>query len=346
MKIGKFIIDLQDLPLEAALDRVVGWGLDAAEVAAGGFGGDAHCPVDELAGDPAGRERFLRAFDQRGLEVSALNVNGNPLHPDPAIAEAHERDLLAAVDIAPELGTDRIVAMSGTPGGPRGDAMNWVVSPLDTAYLDILDYQWNERLLPLWSRVAERAEKAGVYVCVEVHSHTPVFNPPTMLRLLREVGSPNIAVNLDPSHLWWQGMDPLVAAEALRGRIRHAHGKDTLLNQRAAAYAGYFDDRWRRPRDDEPHYSFGGENLLAMYPDEAPWQFVVPGRGHDAAWWALFMSALADDGSGGDLDVPISIEHLDPELARDEGTALAASVLQQARSAMATGGATAVPGAE
>lgn len=336
MKIGKFIIDLQNLSLDHALERLVGWGLDAAEVAAGGFGGNAHCPVDELMADRDRRLQFVRSFEERGIELSALNVNGNPLHPDESIAAAHERDLLAAIEIAPQLGTHRIVAMSGAPGGPQGEVMNWVVSPIDTAFLDILDYQWNEVLLPFWSRVAARAEQAGVYVCVEVHSHTPVFNPPTMLRLIREVSSPNIAVNLDPSHLWWQGMDPLVAVEALGGDIRHAHGKDTRLNERAAAYAGYFDDRWRRPGVNDPRYSFGGENFLALYPDEAPWQFVVPGRGHEVEWWSTFLSALNQHGPADGTGVPVSIEHMDPDLGIEEGTEFAASVLKSARSAIAS----------
>lgn len=331
MKLGSYLAGLQDRSLPEALDLLVAWGLEAGELAAGGFSGQEHCPVQPLRESAAAREGLLAEFDRRGLELTALNANGNPLHPDPRVGPQHRQDLFDAIDLAGKLGVGRVIAMPGMPGTPGGGPMNWVVAPLDSGLLDIRNRQWDEEFVPFWKEAASRAEAAGVTVCIEIHSHALVFNTPSALRLFEEVGSDALGINMDPSHLWWQGIDPLVAIRHLGSRIKHAHGKDTRIDDEAVAYGGFLDDRWRKPGPGDPQYSQGGPFLLNLPPVNPPWEFVAPGRGHGVDWWTAFARELQAIDSG----IPISIELFDPELSLMEGVPYAADVLRQARAGAA-----------
>src|SRR2546430_10891721 len=62
------------------------------------------------------RSGWRKPIEDAGLGISALNVSGNPLHPNPDLALRHDADLRQAIRLAAELGVDRIVAMSGCPG--------------------------------------------------------------------------------------------------------------------------------------------------------------------------------------------------------------------------------------
>jgi sugar phosphate isomerase/epimerase len=59
-----------------------------------------------------------------------------------------------------------------------------------------------------------------------------VYNVPTLLKL-RQATHPIVGANLDPSHLFWMGADPLAAIDALGDAIHHVHAKDTYLNDGA-----------------------------------------------------------------------------------------------------------------
>ena len=51
--------------------------------------------------------------------------------------------------------------------------------------------------------------------------------------------------------------------------------------------------------------SLGGRSTLSRWPDDSSWDFVAVGRGHDVAWWAEFLQALARI----DPDMAVNIEH-------------------------------------
>jgi sugar phosphate isomerase/epimerase len=324
--IGCFLAAFHDRPLGDALDLLGSWGLNAAELAAGGFIPTAHCSVDELLGSKGARDALLDEFKSRDITITALNANGNPLHPDPAVGPAHGDDLRKAIELAGLLGVGRVIAMPGLPAGPGGGPMNWIVAPLDSGMLDVRDWQWENAMVPFWRDIAGRAEASEVRVCIEIHSHTLVFNGPTLRHLIDDVGSDSIGANLDPSHLWWQGIDPVETVRYLGASVYHAHAKDTRIDEDAAKLGGFFDDRWRRPRADEPQYSQGGPYLLDVPPDPPPWEFVAPGRGHGKAFWASFIGALRETGQ----DVPLSIELFDPELAPIDGVPFAIKTLRGA----------------
>ena len=197
------------------------------EVGAGGFAPRPHCPVEELLDDAGACERWLGSVTGRGFRVSALNVSGNPLDPlEPG--PAHDRALRDAVRLSARLGVDRIVAMVGCPAGRPGDATAHFDAGGWLPYLaGVYERQWESELRPYWLEhqlVRARAENPGLLICIELHPGTGAHNVETFLRFAGL--GPNIAVNLDPSHLFWQGMDPLAVLDGrAAGRQRPREGR-------------------------------------------------------------------------------------------------------------------------
>ena len=117
----------------------------AIEVGAGGYAPHPHLDPDALLTDASARQGWLGKLAGHGIKLDALNVWGNPLHPDKAIAADHDAALRRAVRLAGELGTNTVVAMSGAPAAVAGDhaavfgAGGWL------PYLEgVHDRQWEE----------------------------------------------------------------------------------------------------------------------------------------------------------------------------------------------------------
>lgn len=325
MKLGVYTAVLHDKPLPEALAAITRLGLTGAEINAGGFVGTPHLPVAEVLSSDAAREDYLGAFAEAGVELTGLNVNGNPLHPDP-VGALHAADLHRAVELAGRLGVRRVVAMSGLPGA-GSQAPNWVVNPWSTDHLDVLDAQW-EQAVPFWRDVDRRARDAGTHVALEMHPQNLVFNPATLERLVERTGATNLGAEMDPSHLFWQGIDPVAAVEHLGDLVLHAAAKDVRINPSARVH-GVLDDRYRRLSPDEDRLNLGGDHWLNERPADAAWHFVAVGRGHDTAYWARFLDALA----AVDPDMAVNIEHEDTELGQLEGLEVAARTLLDATAA-------------
>jgi sugar phosphate isomerase/epimerase len=220
--------------------------------------------------------------------------------------------------------------MSGLPGAhPGGRAAAWVVNPWDSQFLDTLDYQWHEVVIPFWTDIESRARDAGVKVCIEMHPHNVVFNPGTMERLATEINATHVGAELDPSHLFWQGIDPVAAVEHLGDLVYHAAAKDTRINEQNCRVYGVLDDRFERVPAAQNPVNIGGRNTLNQWPADASWQFVAVGRGHDQEFWVRFLRALAAVDPG----IAVNIEHEDAELGQLEGLRLAASHLTAAAAA-------------
>jgi sugar phosphate isomerase/epimerase len=271
---------LEDRPLEAVAEWCAARGIGGLELGVGGY-------------SPAPHVDALRAgVDLAGLGVVALNASGNPLHPDREVREAHDGALRSALRLAAELGVPRVVAMSGCPGS--GD---WPVFA-GGAWLPDMEGLWDRQ----WPQIAAYWEElsawapAGVDICLELHPGTSIYNAASFA-LLAEVTGSNVKVNLDPSHFWWQGIDPVATVRALPGRIGFAHGKDTLVHAGRVARHGVLDFRW--PAD----------------ADTMAWHFCAVGDGHDTAAWADLLGALRAAGHDG----AVSIEHEDPRLEAEAG---------------------------
>lgn len=298
MKLGVFTVILNSLGLEPALDYLAGLGVQSVEIGAGGYAGTAHCQPDELLGSDRKAEAFLEALRSRGLTLSSLSVHGNPIHPDPAIAGAHDADFRRCIRLAQRLGVEVVTTFSGCPGGAPGDRQpNWVTCPWPPEYLDILAYQWNEVVIPYWVEATEFAARHGVNrIALELHPGFVAYNPETLLKL-RAAAGPAIGANLDPSHLFWQGIDPCAAVRALQGAIWHLHAKDTAIHEWNSRVNGVLDTK---------HYR---EEL------QRSWIFRTVGYGHPRQFWCDFVSALRLTGYDGAL----SIEHEDSLMTAREG---------------------------
>ena len=103
MKVGIFLVLFGRRPLAEALDFVKSVGCESVEIGTGGYVGNAHCKPHELLQDRVELEKFRAAIRTRDLEISALSCHGNPLHPDPQVAQAHDADFRNSVRLAAEL---------------------------------------------------------------------------------------------------------------------------------------------------------------------------------------------------------------------------------------------------
>ncbi|MCW2805357.1 MAG: Sugar phosphate isomerase [Propionibacteriaceae bacterium] len=324
MKLGAYTACLHDLPLTEALTVLADLGLDGAEINSGGFIGTPHLPIEELRSSETARSEYLGLFQAAGITLTALNCNGNPLDPDPSGAgKQHATDLYTSIEVAASLGVKRVVAMSGAPGSePTSTLPVWNVLPWHSAFLRIQEYQW-EVAVPFWKDVQAFAADHDVKVCLEMHPGNIVFNPRTMERLATEIDASHVGAEMDPSHLFWQGIDPTEATKALGSLIYNAAAKDTRINP-AAKVNGTIDDSFTAVPDGDPKYlPLGGPHTLSGWPTDPSWDFVAVGRGHDLAWWSGFLTAL----EAIDPDMAVNIEHEDQELDQLEGLRSAAETL-------------------
>lgn len=326
MQIGVYTAILHDLPLPEALDVIAGLGLQGAEINAGGFLPTPHLPVDALLAGTVEPAEYLAEFERTGVALAGLNCNGNPLHADPEVGPEDADDLRKAIRVAGLLGVDRVVTMSGLPQAhPGGQWPAWHVNTWDSGYLDSLDYQWDEVAVPFWKEIDALAREHGVKVAIEMHPQNLVFNPPTLARLVEKTGATNVGAEMDPSHLFWQGIDPVRAIEWLGDLVVHAAAKDTRINENCQIY-GVLDERFTRVPADQPQTGLGGRHVVNAWPKDSAWDFVAVGRGHDVDFWARFLAALQKV----DPTMAVNIEHEDVELGKIEGLQVAAETLFEA----------------
>ena len=308
MKLGVFTVVLGSVELEKAMKYLADSGVQMVEIGCGGFPGTAHCDAAELLKDESKLETFKQAIYGNGLEISALSCHGNPVHPNKEKAKKFHDDFINAILLAEKLGIDRIVGFSGCPGDcPESKHPNWVTCPWPEDFLEILDYQWNDVLIPYWKETAEFAKQHGIKkICLELHPGFCVYNPETLLKLRAAVGD-IIGANFDPSHLIWQGMDPVEAARTLGDAIYFVHGKDVRIDAANMAKNGVLDTK---------HY---GDVI------NRSWVFRTLGYGNDLKMWKDIVSMLKLVG----YDDVISIEHEDSLMSPTEGLQKAISLLKE-----------------
>ena len=210
MKLSVLINLYGNKTLDETLKIMSEQGIKTVEVGAGGYPGKAHCDPEVLLADDAKLEEFQNTFKKYGITICALAAHGNPLHPDKATAEMYDKDFKNAVLLAEKLGVDTVITFSGCPGDCEDSKLpNWVTCSWPDDYLKILDWQWNEKVIPYWKETGAFAKAHKVdHIAFEMHPGFCVYNPATLLRLREAVGDV-IGANFDPSHLIWQGMDQI-----------------------------------------------------------------------------------------------------------------------------------------
>ena len=307
MRIGLVTDGLSDMKLPELLRSAAELGIGTLEFGCGNWSSAPHLDLDAMLASASARDAFMGQVAANGLEVSALNCSGNPLHPDAAGA-AHRAITSKTIRLAGLLGINRVVMMSGCPGGPGDVNANWVTTAWPPEAARVLDTQWNDQLIPYWKGLVREAAAAGVErLCLELHGQQHVHNVRTLFRLRDAVGQV-VGANLDPSHLFWMGADPLAAVPVLGEAIYHVHAKDTRINALVTAVHGLIDTT---PMDDLQHRA---------------WSYVTLGRGHDLPWWRAFVGALRNAG----YDDVLSIEHEDLALPPLDGVRESVNLLREA----------------
>ena len=304
MRVGVFTPLLSQLPLNVVLKKLAALHIDTVELATGNYVGDAHCKLSMLE-NPATLSEFQKVLADHGAKISALSCHGNPLHPNKDHARRDSEVSRKTILLAEKLGVPMMVDFSGCPGdSPNATAPNWVTCPWPPDYLKVLDWQWNEVVAPYWIEHAKFAADHGVKIAVEMHPGFVVYNPETMLRL-RSIAGPNVGCNYDPSHLFWQNIDPIAAVRVLQDAIFHVHAKDTQLYPSNLARTGVLDTKpYTQERD-------------------RSWIFRTCGYGHGVEFWSELISTLRMFG----YDYVVSIEHEDSLLSPEEGLTKAANFL-------------------
>lgn len=296
MKLDEVLVKLRALPQVRAL-----------EIGTGGWPGKDHLDIDALLDKKPSVAEYRRRIEDAGLTISALSCHANPLHPDAATAKTADDLFRKTVRLAEQLEVPVVVTFSGCPGdSDAATHPNWITTPWPPEFLDILDWQWEKKAIPYWSQTARFAGDHGVKVALEAHPGFIVYNVDSALRL-REAAGPNLGVNFDPSHFFWQGVDVPAAIRALGDSIFHVHAKDVALDPHNVAVNGVIDTKTYR--------------RMA----ERSWLFRSVGWGHDELEWKRIVSALRLAG----YDYVMSIEHEDALASVDEGLRAAVDLLSR-----------------
>ena len=308
MKLGVLTVLYSGISLEETLKRLNALGVYEVELGVGGFPGDAHLNAEEILGDATKAEGFKNLLKKYNTTISALSVHGNPVHPNREVAKKAHNEFIDACKVAKLLDVDTIITFSGCPGdSPTSQLPNWVTCAWPNDFAQILDYQWDEVLIPYWKSAVKEANSYGIKkIALEMHPGFCVYNPHTLLKL-RDAVCDTIGANFDPSHLIWQSINPVLAIRYLKGAIYHFHAKDVKIDNYNTSLNGVLDTR---SYDDFENRS---------------WSFRSVGYGNDSSVWKDMISALRISG----YDGAISIEHEDGLMSIGEGLTKAIKFLQQ-----------------
>lgn len=308
MDIGVLTVPLGSLPRSEAIEYLADVGVDSIELGCGGYPGADHLPRADYLGDESNQEALLAELDGYDMTISALATHNNPLHPDDERAANADTELREAIRLASQLGVETVTCFSGLPGGAPGDTTpNWITAPWPPEHRDALNYQW-EVATEYWSELGAFASSHDIHVAIEMHPNMLVHEPSGLLRLRTE-SNDYVGANFDPSHLYWQQIDPVAAIRRLGSQdaIHHVHAKDTEIYENNVRTDGVLDTT---PYDEEVDRS---------------WLFRTVGYGHGEQHWKRLISALRLVGYDGTL----SIEHEDALTSSKEGLEKAVELLQR-----------------
>lgn len=300
---------LGHMPFEEMLDTLAKLGYDCVEIACGNWSKAPHIDLDKMLADEGARKYFMEAITSRGLQLEALNCSGNQLAPNDE-GRLHQSVVEKTFKLASLLGVKKIVMMSGCPGGAPGDTTpNWIVTSWPPITTKILNWQWDEVLIPYWKKTVEEAKACGIErIALENHGCQMVYNPSTLIKLRDAVGE-MIGLNFDPSHLMWMGGDPIQAIHKLGAeRIYHVHAKDVRIERNYIGADGVLDTK-----------------TIDQFAKRT-WNYVALGHGHDVRWWKEFLSILSMEG----YDGAISQEMEDLTMPALTGVIKSTDVLKEA----------------
>lgn len=276
MHLGLFTDCLGGYSTDEMLEICQKLGISAVELGCGAWSAAPHIDVEGLMESGEKRSGYKAKLDSYGVSIAALNCSGNPLDPGPQ-GKKHADDLIRAFQLAEKLDIHRIVAMSGLPAGCSTDLTpTWIITSWPPETADILKYQW-EKTIDFWASVLPAAKDCGIEkIALEPHGWQLVYNVENLRHLRDALGEDGkmIGMNIDPSHPFWMGADPIEMVRDLGELIYHCHIKDVSVRTPKAAVNTMLD-----PKD---------VHKIA----DRSWNFVVPGAGHDERWWNQFVREL------------------------------------------------------
>jgi len=282
-------------------------GLMSLEVGAGALNGKSHCDPAEIMKDDSGPEDFVKTAEKLGIEIGSLSCMGNPVHPNKKIAEEHIRDIEAVIEFASKIGVKIVNGFAGVPAAaPDGLYPNWIGLPYPPEYIGYAEWQWEEKLIPFWKKMSEKLKKYNITYGFEMHPGDSVYNTSTLLKMRKEIGD-NMGCCFDPTHLFWQQIDPIKSILALGDAIVNVHAQDMAFNVKKIDLDGVLD------YTDYEDY------------ENRAWHFKLPGYGHDEHFWKNMVSALRRAGFNGTLNV----EHQDSMMSYEEGFSRAREFLNR-----------------
>ncbi|UOQ45554.1 sugar phosphate isomerase/epimerase [Halobacillus salinarum] len=294
MKTGLVTDILGHQSFEEMLDTCEQLGVETLELGCGNWSDAPHVDLDALLEHESSRRNFLDAIERKGMSIAALNCSGNQLAPG-AEGEAHKRVVNKTFRLAGLLGVEKVVMMSGCPGGGPGDKTpNWITHPILPPHFEALNWQWNEVAVPYWKEAVKTAEEYGVEkIAIENLGYNLVYNPETFFRLKNEVGD-RIGMNFDPSHLFWMGGDPIRALRELGNSIYHIHAKDVRIERGLAERQGLIDIK--------PMDSYASRS----------WNYAALGHGHEVSWWKEFFTVAKMAGYENEIVLEMEDLTMDP----------------------------------
>ncbi|KPH77890.1 MULTISPECIES: sugar phosphate isomerase/epimerase family protein [Bacillaceae] len=302
MKLGIVTDSLAHLKFEEMLKTVSDLGYETIEIGCGNWSSAPHLDLDGLLNSKEKRESYLHTIEKYGMKIDALNCSGNQLAPNKQ-GEEHRRVIEKTFQLAELLNVKTIVMMSGLPGGnPNDTTPNWITTSWPPENKEILDWQWNEVAFPYWEKTVTLAKEHGIEkVAIENHGSQLIYNTETLMKLRNQAGN-MIGMNLDPSHMFWMGADPIIAARSLGDAIHHVHAKDVRFEKGIYEKDGLLDtktvDRFT----------------------ERSWNFVAIGYGNPSLWWKEFFSAIRMSGYKGSISLELEDHTIDTMAALHHST--------------------------
>jgi sugar phosphate isomerase/epimerase len=292
-----------DLPLEELIPKVAEWGYQGLDLCCWGD----HFEVQRALADPDYCSRKLDLLNNHELSIAVVSnhrvgqavcdvIDGRhrALLPDyvwgdgkpEGIRERAAEEMMATVRAAQKLGVSVVAGFTGSPlwsyvaGYPAPDPA--VVAEAWRTFA----HQWNP--------ILDVCHEAGIRFAFEVHPGQIAFDLYTAEMALDALeGREEFGFTLDPSHLHWQGVDPVAFIRRFRDRIYHVHIKDVVLTL--------------------PGTSSILNSYLPAGDPRRGWEFRAPG--HGGVDWEAFIRALNEIGYAG----PLAVEFKDGGMDRDYG---------------------------
>jgi len=289
-----------DIPFETICEMASEWGYEGLEIACWG----GHFDVRRAVEDDEYIRNRLETLDRYGLKLWAISnhqagqlvasVNDerfdrfapSEVHGSPEkMREWAIEEMKITAVVAKRLGVEIV---TGFTGSPIWEAW-YAFPPIGDEAID----EGFQYTADLWTPILKVFSENGVKFALEVHPTEIAFDIHSSKKLLEHIKEDSFGFNFDPSHLYWQGIEPHLFIYDFADKIFHVHVKDAAIN--LDGRSGILGS----------HIAFGDARR--------GWNFVSPGRG--GVDFELIIRALNDVG----YDGPLSVEWEDNGMNREYG---------------------------